>query len=30
MKEDFPGWEPRLGIGETLDQIVEAAMRKWA
>jgi len=30
MKADFPGWEPRLSIGETLDQIVEAAMRRHA
>jgi CDP-paratose 2-epimerase len=25
MKADYPGWEPRIGLGETLDQIVAAS-----
>lgn len=28
MKADFPGWEPRSSIGETLDEIVEASTRR--
>jgi CDP-paratose 2-epimerase len=28
MKRDYPGWEPRIGLGETLDQIVAASRER--